>query len=50
MNYFRPVYPFLLGLGFILWSTTFLKLALLNSLGQLALFTVATWILAGLGV
>ena len=40
MNYFRPVYPFLLGLGFILWSTTFFKLALLNSLGQIALFTV----------
>ncbi|HIG67464.1 MAG TPA: DUF1295 domain-containing protein [Porticoccaceae bacterium] len=44
MNYFRPVYPFLLGLGFILWSTTFLKLALLNSLGQLALFTVVVCI------
>ena len=44
MNYFRPVYPFLLGLGFILWSTTFFKLALLNSLGQIALFTVVVCI------
>ena len=44
MNYFRPVYPFLLGLGFILWSTTFFKLALLNSLGQVALFTVVVCI------
>lgn len=44
MNYFRPVYPFLLGLGFILWSTIFLKLALINSLGQLALFTVVVCI------
>ena len=44
MNYFRPVYPFLLGLGFILWSTTFFKLALLNSLGQIALITVVVCI------
>ena len=44
MNYFRPVYPFLLGLGLILWSTTFFKLALLNSLGQFALFTVVVCI------
>ena len=44
MNYFRPVYPFLLGLGFILWSTTFFKLALLNSFGQIALFTVVVCI------
>ena len=44
MNYFRPGYPFLLGLGFILWSTTFFKLALLNSLGQIALFTVVVCI------
>ncbi len=44
MNYFRPVYPFLLGLCFILWSTTFFKLALLNSLGQIALFTVVVCI------
>jgi steroid 5-alpha reductase family enzyme len=34
----------LLGLGFILWSTTFFKLALLNSLGQIALFTVVVCI------
>ena len=44
MDYFLPVYPFLLGLGFILWSTTFFKLALLNSLGQIALFTVVVCI------
>ncbi|MBT5795863.1 MAG: DUF1295 domain-containing protein [Porticoccaceae bacterium] len=34
----------MLGLGFILWSTTFFKLALLNSLGQIALFTVVVCI------
>ncbi|MDB4136090.1 DUF1295 domain-containing protein [Gammaproteobacteria bacterium] len=39
INYFRPVYPFLIGLGLILWTATFFKLALLNSLGQLVLFT-----------
>jgi steroid 5-alpha reductase family enzyme len=44
MNYFRPVYLFLLGLGLILWSATFFKLALLNSLGQGALFTVVVCI------
>jgi len=44
MNYFRPVTLFLLGLGLILWSTTFFKLALLNSLGQFALFTVVVCI------
>ena len=44
MNYFRPVTFFLLGLGLILWSTTFFKLALLNSLGQFALFTVVVCI------
>ena len=44
MNYFRPVYPFLLGLGFILWSTTFFKLALLNSLIQLLLFILVVCI------
>jgi len=44
MNYFRPVYLFLLGLGLILWSATFFKLALLNSLGQGALFTIVVCI------
>ena len=44
INYLRPVYPFLLGLGFILWSTTFFKLALLNSLAQLVLFTLVVCI------
>jgi len=44
MNYFRPIYPFVLGLGFILWSTTFFELALLNSLGQITLFTVVVCI------
>ena len=39
INYFRPVYPFLIGLGLILWTATFFKLALLNSLSQLVLFT-----------
>ena len=44
MNYFRPLYPFVLGLVFILWTTTFFNLALLNSLGQLALFTLVVCI------
>ena len=44
MNYLRPLFPFLIGLGFILCSTTFFKLALLNGLGQLILFTLVVCI------
>ena len=44
MKYFRPLYPFLLGLVFILGTSTFYELALLNSLGQVALFTLVVCI------
>lgn len=44
MKYFRPLYPFLLGLVFILGTSTFYDLALLNGLGQLVLFTLVVCI------
>ena len=44
MKYFRPLYAFLLGLMVILNSSTFANLALINSLGQLLLFTLVVCI------
>ena len=44
MKYFRPLYAFLLGLMVILNSSTFANLALINSLGQLLLFTMVVCI------
>ena len=44
MKYFRPLYPFLLGLVFILGTSTFYELALLNSLAQIVLFTLVVCI------
>ena len=44
MKYWRPLYPFLLGLVFILGTNTFNDLALLNSLGQIVLFTLVVCI------
>ena len=44
MKYFRPLYPFLLGLVFILGTHTFYDLALLNILGQLVLFALVVCI------
>ena len=38
MNYFRPLYPFLLGWALILNTTSFANLSLVNGLGQLILF------------
>ena len=38
MNYFRPLYPFLLGWTLILFTSTFSDLGLINGLGQLVLF------------
>ena len=40
MNYFRPLYPFLLGWALILSTATFFDLGLINGLGQLVLFTL----------
>ena len=44
MKYFRPLLAFLLGLIVILNSSTFSNLALINSLGQLVLFTLVVCI------
>lgn len=44
MTYFRPLYPFLLGLILVFCTSTFFKLALVNSLGQLVLFTLVVCI------
>ncbi|MBQ08494.1 MAG: hypothetical protein CMD96_01755 [Gammaproteobacteria bacterium] len=44
MNYFRPLYPFLLGIALIFSSKTFFNLALLNSLGQFVIFTLVVCI------
>ena len=44
MKYLRPLYPFLLGLVFILGTNTFNDLALLNSLAQIVLFTLVVCI------
>jgi steroid 5-alpha reductase family enzyme len=38
MNYFRPLYPFLLGWVLILSTETFSQLGLVNGVGQLILF------------
>lgn len=38
MHYFRPLYPFLLGMVLILSTSTFYNVAALNSLGQAVLF------------
>ena len=40
MNYFRPLYPFLLGWALILYSATFSDIGLINGLGQLVLFAL----------
>ena len=44
MHYFRPLYPFLLGLLLILSTSTFFSLAVLNGLGQTVLFTLVVCI------
>ena len=44
MKYFRPLYPFLLGLAVILNSSILADPALVNSLAQLLLFTVVVCI------
>ena len=44
MKYFRPLYVFSLWLMVILNSSTFFNLALINSLGQLLLFTLVVCI------
>ena len=44
MKYLRPLYPYLLGLVFILGTNTFNDLALLNSLAQIVLFTLVVCI------
>ena len=38
MNYFRPLYPFLMGWALILYTSTFSEIGLINGLGQLVLF------------
>lgn len=40
MNYFRPLYPFLLGWALILSTETFSQLGLVNGVGQLTLFAL----------
>ena len=40
MNYFRPLFPFLLGWALLLSTETFSHLALVNGLGQLLLFSL----------
>ena len=40
MNYFRPLFPFLLGWALILSTESFSHLALVNGLGQLLLFSL----------
>jgi steroid 5-alpha reductase family enzyme len=40
MNYFRPLYPFLLGWAVILSTETFSHLGLINGVGQLLLFAL----------
>ena len=40
MNYFRPLYPFLLGWALILYTSTFSEIGLINGLGQLVLFAL----------
>ena len=40
IDYFRPLYPFLLGWALLLSTSTFHHLGLVNGLAQLALFTV----------
>ena len=44
MNYFRPLYPFLLGWALILNTTSFANLSLVNGLGQLILFSAVVCI------
>ncbi|MDG1307764.1 MAG: DUF1295 domain-containing protein [Porticoccaceae bacterium] len=44
MHYFRPLYPFLLGLVLILSTSTFDHLALLNTFGQTILFALVVCI------
>lgn len=44
MHYFRPLYPFLLGLLLILSTSTFYNLAALNGVGQAVLFTLVVCI------
>ncbi len=44
MHYFRPLYPFLLGLLLILSTSTFYSLAALNGVGQAVLFTLVVCI------
>jgi steroid 5-alpha reductase family enzyme len=44
MHYFRPLYPFLLGLILILSTSTFYSLAALNAVGQAVLFTLVVCI------
>ena len=44
MHYFRPLYPFLLGLILILSTSTFYSLAALNAVGQTVLFTLVVCI------
>ena len=44
MNYFRPLYPFLLGLVLILSTSTFSTIAMINSLLQAILFLLVVCI------
>jgi steroid 5-alpha reductase family enzyme len=44
MHYFRPLYPFLLGMVLILSTSTFYNLAAFNAVGQAALFTLVVCI------
>ena len=44
MNYFRPLYPYLLVLLILLSASTFHSIALINVLGQVVLFTLVVCI------
>jgi len=40
MKYFSPLYPFLLGWGLILMSTSYSTLGLINGMSQLLFFSL----------